>query len=423
MTVKVNLEEFVEVKNFNRSAKMFLLATVIGGFITSGWSLFFNLFILARGFDKEFLGIVNIMPSLASLIFTIPLGMLSDRLGRKRSMILGTIVTMIAYGFQITTNSTAGLIILTFLVGIGNSLHIISNAPFMMSVSSEKNRALLFSVNFGLQTLAGMIGNLFAGFLPKAFSRLFAIAADTARSYQAVLMTCLILGTLMLIPMFLINDPGERQLKKAIKKVSIIKTFLKPHVWRLFLPNFILGTGAALLIPYMNVFFREEHKLSSDTLGLLFSLSALITGLGSIVGPWLARKFKSKIKTIVFTQAASLGFLLLTGFSPIVWLAAIGFLLRAALMNMANPLYSAFAMEQTEPVEQGAVNSVISLAWNFGWAICPYISGLVQANFGFRPLFITTFILYTFSTSLVWIFFRNKEKVITKKQADGQPVS
>ena len=92
MEVQRKFRDFIQTRTFNKSARLFLLATVIGGFITSGWTLFFNLFILAKGFDKEFLGIVNIMPSLASLIFTIPLGMLSDKLGRKKSMIIGIMI-------------------------------------------------------------------------------------------------------------------------------------------------------------------------------------------------------------------------------------------------------------------------------------------------------------------------------------------
>ena len=38
-----------------------------------------------------------------------------------------------------------------------------------MKLSNNKNRALLFSLNYGLQTLAGAVGSVFAGQLPALF--------------------------------------------------------------------------------------------------------------------------------------------------------------------------------------------------------------------------------------------------------------
>ncbi len=395
---------------FSRSAILFLTATVIDGVIISGWQLFFNFFVLARGFDKQFLGLVNAMPSLAALIFSIPLGMLSDRIGRKKSMILGMSLAFVAYALQVTMPSAAGLIVLSFVVGIGNTLYTISHAPFMMGISTSENRALLFSLNFGLNTLAGAVGNLFAGQLPAIFGRWFQVAANSSTAYQAVLLSCVALGSFALIPIFFIHEkPLPRDEIGKPKRQNVLRVFTQPMVWRLFLPNLLLGIGASILIPYMNVFFREKFTLTDGVLGLLFSISALLTGLGTIVGPFLAKGLGSKVKTIVLTQGLSLGFLILTGFSPIAWLAAVGFLLRATLMNMANPLFSAFAMEQIAPEQQGAVNSILTMSWMIGWATCQYLSGVIQKYYGFPPLFITTAILYSSSTVLVWIFFRRTE--------------
>ena len=40
------------------------------------------------------------------------------------------------------------------------------------------------------------------------------------------------------------------------------------------------------------------------------------------------------------------------------------------------------------------VTSIRNLAWNVGWAVGPYISGLVQQRWGFNPLFVNTAVLY-----------------------------
>ena len=78
-------------------------------------------------------------------------------------------------------------------------------------------------------------------------------------------------------------------------------------------------------------------------------------------------------------------------------------------MNMASPLYSAFAMEHTSEAERGSVNSVMQLSWNVGWAIGPYVSGAVQARWGFAPLFAATSVFYAGAIGLTWQLFHASE--------------
>ena len=144
-----------------------------------------------------------------------------------------------------------------------------------------------------------------------------------------------------------------------------------------------------------------------------------MTALGTLIGPRLAVRLGSKIKAVVSTQGVSLFFLMLLGFSPYLLLAQIGFLMRGMLMNMAAPLYSAFAMEQTPAREQGTVNSVVELSWRVGWAVGPYISGVVQESYGFTPLFLATGVLYTLSIILTWVFFHDAEEGSVGEAAVG----
>jgi predicted MFS family arabinose efflux permease len=90
--------------------------------------------------------------------------------------------------------------------------------------------------------------------------------------------------------------------------------------------------------------------------------------------------------------------------------------MRGALMNMVAPLFDAFALEQCHEAEHGTVNSIRNLAWNVGWAIGPYLSGVVQQRWGFTPLFINTAVLYVVAIGLTWFFFR------PKAGRDPQPV-
>ena len=68
-------------------------------------------------------------------------------------------------------------------------------------------------------------------------------------------------------------------------------------------------------------------------------------------------------------------------------------------------------MEQTPEHEQGYVSSVLNIAWQIGWSVGPYLSGLVQVRYGFAPLFITTTILYLLAIGVTWKFFGRTENV------------
>ncbi len=377
------------MKTFPQSARLFLLATILNGIIFSTWQLFFNFFILARGYEKDFLGLINSVPWIAGLVLGIPLGMLSDRIGRKPAMLIGIVMSITGMGLQLFVQSKVLLILVAFIGGTGNSLYFISQAPFMMKVSQTDNRALMFSLNFGLNTLAGALGNIFAGQMPSWFGILLNIPADSAQAFQSVLLVSVILGLFALIPILLLKEPKkiDNNFIKSNQWDLLKQTIQKGFTWKLVLPEMLLGFGAAITIPYMNLYFSETFQVKSNLLGVVFSLSALFVGIGSIIGPRLVKFFNSKIRVVVLTQASSIIFLLILGFSPYLWLAVVGFLFRGVLMNMAVPLYNAFCMENVAEHEQGVVNSLISNAWTAGWAIGPFLSGLIQIRYGFQPLF------------------------------------
>ena len=78
-----------QVRKLNKPARLFLLALFLDGLLFTAFGLFFNFYILADGQSREFLGLINAMPSIAALVLGLPMGMLSDRIGRKTSMIIG----------------------------------------------------------------------------------------------------------------------------------------------------------------------------------------------------------------------------------------------------------------------------------------------------------------------------------------------
>lgn len=399
------------MRTFQRDARLFLWTTIIYGVIFSGWQLFFNLYMLQSGFTREFLGIVNSLPALTSLLLGIPIGRLADRIGYRRALIIGLLCSGLAYFGQVTFKQPLMIAIMSGLAGAFTMFIYVSSSPLMVKLSDPDNRTLLFSLNYGLQTIAGAVGSLFAGQLPAFFGALFRVNADSAVAYQAVLLTTILVGATALVPLWLMREPTSDSATVTLRMSSQtnIRFGVPGQILKLATPNFLIGIGAAILIPYMNVFFKDKFAISDSLLGLFFSLSSLSIAIGTLIGPRLSTRLRGKVRTVAWTQLSSVLFMLIIGFVPSLWIAGFAFLMRAALMNMSTPLYSAFCMEQTPQNQQGLASSILNVAWQIGWSVGPYLSGVVQESYGFTPLFIATTLLYLTGIGIMWKFFRDAE--------------
>ena len=207
MLKSLNQHYLAPIRSFNRAARLFLITTIINGVILSGWMLFFNFYMLKSGFTLEFLGLVNSMPSAAGLVFGLLVGRISDRIGRKPSLFIGIGFASLFMLAQITFRQPVIIAVSAFLTGVFNMLFIVSQAPLMMKLSHSENRTMLFSLNYGLQTISGAVGSLFAGQLPGLFGLLLHVQAQSSTAYQAVLIISVLLGTTSLIPVWLMKEP------------------------------------------------------------------------------------------------------------------------------------------------------------------------------------------------------------------------
>jgi MFS family permease len=400
-------------RKFSRNTRLFLLSTLLYGVSFSVWELFFNLYILSLGLSNDLLGLIRSATPLAALVLGLPLGLFSDRVGRRPSMLLGLSIGFIGMFLQIRLLNPVLIFAFGLVQGAGFMLYRVSQPPFIMSVSKKENQAIIFSLNFGLLTIATTIGNLVAGQMPDVINRWLGIPQGTPASYQWVITAGIMVALTSLIPVFMIREdkvnPSHSPTRLPFQAI-IRNLTARPIVRQLALINLIMGFGAAILIPYLNVFLKGKFDIGDDLLGVIFGLSSLLVFLGSLISPWLVKITRSRIIPTVATQSASLVFLFTLGFSPIQWVAVISLLFRTVLMQMSSPLLDNYAMLVSQPDEQGAIASVRGIGWQAGQTFGVFISGLVQSRFGFSPLFITTGLLYTVTIILTWVYFRPGEK-------------
>lgn len=395
-----------QFRSFSPNARAFLWSTVITGLSFSVYQLIFNLYVLSRGYSVEFLGGLQSTPNLIALFGALPAGVLVDAIGRKRSLVLAGVFRTLATLGIVLAPGPAWLWVSVVGFGLSQSLGMVSGAPFMMENSTGEERNALFSASFGLQTLVGFFGTIVGGYLPTWFGGLLNAGVESPVAYSATLGVTVLLSALALLPLVRIHEAPRAH--APLRSVWPWRNISDPGmVARIFVPNIIISMGAAILIPYMNLFFKQTFHIPDETLGWLFAGSSVVTGVSTLASPVLAQRW-GRIRALVFTQLTSIPFLLTIGFSGSLWVAGLAMWVRAALMNMSNPLYNAFAMEQVQEHERATVSGLMGMSWNLGWTIGPFISGFMQANpnIGFRPIFVITCVLYIVATVLENLFFQ-----------------
>jgi MFS family permease len=161
-------------------------------------------------------------------------------------------------------------------------------------------------------------------------------------------------------------------------------------------------------MPFMNIYIEGKFDISFAGLGQLFAWASLATAVALMVQPVLADRF-GKVKSVVLVQGASLPFLLILGYSGWFPLVVAALFVRGALMNMGNPIFTAYSMERIPERERATFSAMTSSTWSLGWAAGSWTSGALRNVLGFTTgfnlLFAFMVVLYATSMVLMWIWF------------------
>jgi MFS family permease len=392
------------VRAFHPNARLYLVSALLTGAALGVYRLLFNFYMLSLGYDERLLGQLITTTSMTALLVALPMGYLSDMIGRKWSLILGGASVVAAILTMVLLPSIPMFFAMNMLMGAGQSLSAVTMSPFLMENSGIQERTYLFSLSVGLQTAAGAVGNWVGGYLPTWVAQARDVSPTSSVAYAGALSLIALGAAIALVPLFWLTTPNLRRSQRAIFTPFQYASQHPMELSKLILPMLLISLGAGLIMPFMNVFFRNVHFVSDPVIGTLFAWGSLAMGIGILLAPPLADRL-GKVQLVVITQGLSIPFLAIMGYSPWFWMSATAYYIRLTLMNMGGPVYQAFVMERVEEESRATVASLVSMANNFGWAFSPTISGLLQVKYGFNPVFMMTITLYSIAVFLYWYFF------------------
>jgi len=411
--------EYVQgFRGFERDARVFLVATLFSGAAISLFWIDFNLYLAALGVDRATIGLVAATGSLSGALTAFPASMLSDRIGRRFVMIGGIGLMGTALALLSVADSLPVVFLLAAMYAAGQQSLFVVQIPFLTEHSRSDQRSELFSLQFALMQVTQVGAAVLGGVTATAIAAAVGIGPAEVDVFRIVLMIQTALLVVALLVMTRVRDDRRRatesrtptapsRLGRLGIRVSDRRLFVK-----LLLPGFLIALGAGQVIPFLNLYVSGKFALDLSQINGVFALTGFGTVLAILIQPALARRF-GKVRSVVIVQVASLPFLAVLGFSPILWLVIIAMAVRNSLMNAGNPILNAFAMEQVRPDERATLAAAMSVLWSVGWVIAGPWYSLVQANLGFERgynvAFITIMVLYSVATSLYLWWFRDAE--------------
>lgn len=364
------------------------------GFIYTDLSYFI---IKIQGLAPTPAGYVITIMGLTLVAESIPLGILADRYGRRKMLVMGNLCASLSLiGFALTTNFSVMLII-AVLEGTGEASYAVSVSALLAEKAGDEKRTAAFS----LLAFLGWVASALGGFV---ISSIFVFQSIGLTEAQAHVILYVVVGALNLSITPLLFKITEGTTYKGVKEILPRKS--RNVLLKYLLYSVLIALGAGLFVPIMTYWFTAAYGTPDGISGPVLGLTSLLTAGVVFFSPRLARKF-GLVKATVLTQASSMAFMVLIPSSPTFPIAASLYVVRVFLMNLSNPLTQSLIMGLVSPDERGMASGITASLWRLPNSLSTTV-GLTLIGLGYLalPFYVAT-ALYAAGISIFWFLFRN----------------
>jgi MFS family permease len=349
------------------------------------------LYLDALGLDALTIGIVLTLTLIGDTLVSLWLTTHADRLGRRRVLVVGSALMVLA-GVVFTLSDWVPLLIIAATIGVisptGNEV-----GPFLAieqaslsQIVPDQRRTATFAWYNVVGYIATATGALGAGLLSQV---LLDRGVTTLDAYRAIVIGYALIGLLMAVGFWrldrAIEAPPREQRNDNIREVLGLRRS-RGVVLRLS-ALFSLDAFAGGFIPQslMAYWFVVRYGVEPGVLGIIFFGANLLAAVSSLSAARIARRF-GLINTMVFTHLPSNVLLILVPLMPTLPLAVAMLLLRFSLSQMDVPTRQSYVISVVDPDERSAAAGVTGIARTVGAAISPSFSSVMMASAGLVAL-------------------------------------
>ncbi len=341
---------------------------------------FVDLVGIASNYVKEDLqlsdSVANIFPSLVFfwfLIFSVPTGMLMNKIGRKKTVELSLLVTVVSLLIPLFGKSFGVMLVAFSLLGIGNALMQTSINPLAMLIIGDKN--LASTLTFGQFVKA--IASFLAPYL--AMWGATQVIPSFGYDWRVLFLIYFVVGVLAVLLLWATPIQEEMSEGKSSSFMDCLKLLGKPIVLLSFLAIMChvgIDVGTNTTAPKLLI---ERVGMTLNEAAFATSLYFIFRTIGALTGSFFLRIMKTRwffIFSVVLMAASMI--LMFSGQSKTILYIAI------ALVGYGNS--NVFSMAFSEallsvPDKQNEVSGLMIMGL-FGGTIFPLLMGFASDAVG-----------------------------------------
>ncbi len=345
------------------------------------------LYLDATGLDPLAIGAVLTLTLVGDTVVSLWLTTHADRLGRRRVLVISSLLVVVA-GVVFALTDWLPLLILAGIVGVisptGNEVGpflAVEQASLSEVVPARRRTAVFAWYNLAGYVAtatgalaAGLIGELLIGAGWPALDAYRAIVALYAVIGLGMAVIASRLGREIEVPRTQVADDG------VVRRLGLGRS--RSVVLRLS-ALFSIDAFAGGFIPQslMAYWFSLQFGVSPAVLGGIFFAANMLAAVSSLSAARIAARI-GLIETMVFTHLPSNILLLLVPLMPTLPLAVAVLLLRFSLSQMDVPTRQSYVMAVVDADERSAAAGVTGIARTVGAAISPSIASVLIASAG-----------------------------------------
>jgi MFS family permease len=341
-------------------------------------SVVLALYLAVAGLSEVQIGILLTLTLAGDAAITLWLTTNADRIGRRRMLVAGALLMLLAgIVFLLTRNPI--LLTLAAIIGVlspsGNEI-----GPFLSieqasltQLVPDQERTHVFAWYNLVGSFATATGALSGGWLAQVLQ---INGWSALASYQMVLAGYALAG-LVLALCFLSLSLNVEVVEKVPSEKRILGLHKSRRVVLKLSALFSLDAFAGGLIvqSMFALWFHLRFGVDSGVIGSIFFGANILAGISALLAVRIAQKF-GLINTMVFTHIPSSIFLILMPLMPSLSLAITLLMLRFSISQMDVPTRQSYTMAVVAPDERSAAAGVTSIARSVGAAFSPSLAGI-----------------------------------------------
>ena len=360
----------------DRKSTLMQMAPVMLCFFAMG---FVDLVGTASNYVQKDLGLTdsqaNLFPSLVFfwfLIFSVPTGILMNRIGRKKTVLISLIVTAVSLVIPITGDSYTTMLVSFSLLGIGNAIMQTSLNPLVTNLISGDKLASTLTFGQFVKAIASFLAPILAAWGATTYLPTFGLG------WRSLFVIYAIVSVLSVTALAATPIEEERP-DKASGVGECLRLLGRPFVLLCFIGIMChvgIDVGTNTTAPKI---IMERLGLPLEEAGFATGVYFIFRTAGCFLGAFILRSMSAKIFffiSVLMMLAAMCMLFVSTALTPIyVSLAMIGF----GNSNIFSIVFSQALM--SSPAEKNEVSGLMIMGL-FGGTVFPLAMGYAADAFG-----------------------------------------